>query len=59
MARRLGLIELNLNTTDELYGWEMHKSSLVISAMREGIRLGQYFPAVDVTKVKTGFIKYL
>ncbi len=53
------LIKLDLNEADELYGWEMHKNPIVISAMRESIKLGQYFPAVDIVKSEDGIYQIL
>ena len=44
-------IELDLNGGDELQVWEMNPTKPVIDLMREGIRIGCYFPAVDVVKI--------
>ncbi len=50
MAHIIRRISLDLRKY-ELLGWEMQKGLLTVSAMREGIRLGHNFPAVDIVEV--------
>ena len=42
---------------DTLQVWELDKSGLVIEAMREGIRLGHKFPAINVVEVDDNFYR--
>ncbi|MBS3087130.1 hypothetical protein J4226_00885 [Candidatus Pacearchaeota archaeon] len=42
---------------DTLQVWELYKSSFVVAAMREGIRIGSIFPAVYVVRICDNFYR--
>jgi len=58
MARIIENIVLSPDR-DSIYGWEMKKSFLTVSAMREGVKLRHVFPDVDVVRINDGIYQLL